>query len=225
MNISVRDHLLPVFATPIGSFFVQDHATLNQALSATILEREAAAPGVTRSNAGGWHSEGNMVKWPLPEIEKLAGVVRQATLLIAAGVLQTKQIRAEMDMEAWANVSRRGNYNRMHNHPDWHYSAVYYVQTGQPDPQGDRQNGWIQFSDPRGVLAEGALPGTDVDTAVPIPPPSGGHFGFSFGLPPVAGGLLIFPSWLKHWVNPFEGEGERISIAFNLKLNGVTKVA
>jgi hypothetical protein len=27
--------------------------------------------------------------------------------------------------------------------------------------------------------------------------------------------MLVFPSWLYHWVMPFRGHGERISIAFN----------
>jgi predicted 2-oxoglutarate/Fe(II)-dependent dioxygenase YbiX len=30
-----------------------------------------------------------------------------------------------------------------------------------------------------------------------------------------AGQLVIFPSWVMHDVKPFEGEGERITIAFN----------
>jgi predicted 2-oxoglutarate/Fe(II)-dependent dioxygenase YbiX len=30
-----------------------------------------------------------------------------------------------------------------------------------------------------------------------------------------AGQLVIFPSWVLHDVKPFEGEGERVTIAFN----------
>ena len=33
---------------------------------------------------------------------------------------------------------------------------------------------------------------------------------------PKEGGLLIFPSHLRHWVYPNQQEAERISIAFNL---------
>ena len=35
---------------------------------------------------------------------------------------------------------------------------------------------------------------------------------------PVAGMVLVFPSWLYHCVNPFQGTGERISISFNVSL-------
>ncbi|MDP9008001.1 MAG: 2OG-Fe(II) oxygenase family protein [Pseudomonadota bacterium] len=30
-----------------------------------------------------------------------------------------------------------------------------------------------------------------------------------------AGQLVMFPSWVLHDVKPFEGEGERITVAFN----------
>jgi hypothetical protein len=32
-----------------------------------------------------------------------------------------------------------------------------------------------------------------------------------------AGMMVLFPSWLYHFVNPFFGDGERISIAFNIQ--------
>jgi hypothetical protein len=32
---------------------------------------------------------------------------------------------------------------------------------------------------------------------------------------PQSGLLLIFPAWLYHYVNPYHGEGERISVAWN----------
>jgi hypothetical protein len=31
----------------------------------------------------------------------------------------------------------------------------------------------------------------------------------------VPGQLVLFPSWVLHDVKPFEGEGERITVAFN----------
>ena len=30
--------------------------------------------------------------------------------------------------------------------------------------------------------------------------------------------MVVWPSWLLHWVNPYYGEGERISIAFNARI-------
>jgi hypothetical protein len=35
-------------------------------------------------------------------------------------------------------------------------------------------------------------------------------------LQPKSGMIVMFPSWLSHGVDPWEGEGERISIALNV---------
>lgn len=95
---------------------------------------------------------------------------------------------------AWANVLRNGGYNRVHNHPGAVWSAVYYVATGEPFPE-PHGNGNIEFMDPRPGNIHG---GKQIFT-------------------PEEGQLLIFPAWRYHYVNPFYGKGERISIAWNME--------
>jgi hypothetical protein len=34
--------------------------------------------------------------------------------------------------------------------------------------------------------------------------------------------MVVFPSWLRHMVHPFVGEGERITIAWNMLLDAGT---
>ena len=46
----------------------------------------------------------------------------------------------------------------------------------------------------------------------------GQPFGAQLQITPQAGTMLMFPSWLHHWVRPFQGTGERISIAFNVRV-------
>ena len=36
-------------------------------------------------------------------------------------------------------------------------------------------------------------------------------------LRPRTGVLVLFPSWLQHGVRPFSGDGERVTVALNLK--------
>ena len=36
---------------------------------------------------------------------------------------------------------------------------------------------------------------------------------------PKPGLMVIFPAWAEHWVHPFHGDGNRISIAINVTLN------
>ncbi len=220
--------LMPVFATPVGQFAVPDAAELNPAIEAAILEREAAdlAQGgsVARSNAGGWHSRADLLDWGVPEIDRLYDAVERAALALAAAMAHAPRLEAQVVRQAWANVSRRGNYNKIHDHPDWHLSAVYYVEAGQSDPDAPPQSGWIEFVDPRGALGAGDPPGIDPDKPVRLPTQGGALFGNVFALPPRAGGLLVFPSWLRHWVHPYAGPGARISLAFNLRLESVRRV-
>ena len=69
------------------------------------------------------------------------------------------------------------------------------------------KDGEIAFHDPRGpVVAMYETPAIDL-------PWVGSGMGIPFS--PATGHLLMFPAWLEHRVERFEGSGERISIAFN----------
>ncbi len=43
-----------------------------------------------------------------------------------------------------------------------------------------------------------------------------GLFSGRYLVDPLPGLMVMFPSWLKHMVHPFSGNGERISISFNV---------
>ena len=40
---------------------------------------------------------------------------------------------------------------------------------------------------------------------------------------PAVGDIYLFPNWLEHMVYPFEGEGERRSVAFNVNFWDIEK--
>ena len=49
----------------------------------------------------------------------------------------------------------------------------------------------------------------------------GEHLPFSIGRAsqmPEAGDIVMFPSWLRHYVSAFKSEGERISVSGNITL-------
>lgn len=71
-------------------------------------------------------------------------------------------------------------------------------------------NGKIEFRDPR----QGAS--THPDDKFP-----GFTFGHAMLVEPQTGMLLVFPGWLDHCVHPFFGNGERISIAINIRLTKI----
>jgi len=205
----MEKHVGLAFPTPIGNFHVPDAAPVNAELRRLILEREAASPAaVQKSNAGGWHSRSDLMNWPDPAVRALRGWIMEAVnavvdasveLMRAGGM--SRPFAGSLQLVAWANVSRKGNYHRIHNHPGSCWSGVYYVDDGG-EVVGQPLSGVLELLDPR--------PFTEM---VPTP---GDPFGQKALVRPKAGSMVIFPGWLYHFANPYLGEGERISIAFNV---------
>lgn len=101
--------------------------------------------------------------------------------------------------QSWAAVSRRGAENVVHVHPDSLVSGVYYVRGFDDD-----QTGQLCLLDPRQLRrpeASSSPSSSDV----------------RFCLRPEQGLLLLFPSWLEHYVTPHQSDHERVVIAFNAR--------
>lgn len=196
--------LRSLYATPLVEVRLEQPSELNQRLKTIILGKEAGGPGVARSNVGGWHSPADLFDWPYEEIRILnaavAELVLQTTKAMSPGL---GDFKCRLGLSAWANVSRRGDYNTLHNHPDFHWSGSYYVSCGAPDPECGHA-GCIEFRDPRAAINMISAPGDALGQPVRIRP--------------VEGMMLLFPAWLEHFVHPHAGSEPRISIAFNALL-------
>jgi len=204
LNYEPRRDLLMAFATPIAQMHVAEFDQINPGLRRAILEKESTEAGVTRSNMGGWHSRDDLLDWPQPEFAILKSNIEDAVRTMMLVISSGKPFEMKVKLSSWANVSRHGSFNQPHSHARNHWSGVYYVDAGHPDPEWPK-SGQIELADPR-ERAEMA--------ATPLNP-----FGRSVAVPASAGLMLVFPSWLNHWVNPYFGKGERISIAFNARID------
>ncbi len=201
----VDDEFLFSFVTPVMIRKWPGSDDLNRRLREVILAVEEREQGITRSNVGGWHSKDDLFRWDNPAVKELLERVMVATRLMTAKICgdAAKGTAPEISIAAWANVSRNGAYNAVHNHIRYTWSGVYYVTLGENDPAVPN-SGMIEFLDPRLGIDPDALPGN--------------AFKPHMRVLPEAGTMLMFPAWLQHWVHPFRGRGERISIAFNVKL-------
>jgi uncharacterized protein (TIGR02466 family) len=188
------------YPTPIGRFKVPNTEAVNEALRRVILERERAEPSSDYANVGGWHSRADLLDWPIPEAGVLRGWLMEAINHMVGTVTEGRPVRGAYGISAWANVARAGHYHRVHNHPKSAWSGVYYVSIGQPDPAFPLA-GVLEICDPRPFTEMVASPGEP--------------FGKRVIFRPEPGMMVLFPSWLYHFVNPHQGPGERISIAFN----------
>ncbi|HEY9601661.1 MAG TPA: 2OG-Fe(II) oxygenase family protein [Allocoleopsis sp.] len=195
------DELEMLWATPIAIRVFDEIQDLNAYLEGKILELKELDYGISKSNCLGWHSTGNLFQILPSELNEFHKMIVQ---FISDYIAELNPNRNQVDVElfAWANILDKGGYHNVHTHPSSHLSGVYYINPGEPDPQ-NLNSGLIGFSDPRdgaSMIANSYL-----------------DYGASYQYKPETGMLLMFPSYLSHWVHPFTGNGKRITISFNAK--------
>jgi uncharacterized protein (TIGR02466 family) len=198
----------PLFATPVAFAPLPNAEAVNTALRRTILERAETHPSTAHSNLGGWQSSWDLPEWGGEEATFLLSFARQLADKFTAD-RTGKPAPQDWRMNAWANINRNGHGNEFHTHPGCMWSAVYYVDDGgaAEDPS---LGGEFEIQDPRGVAP--AMYWPEIVPAVP----GGASMGASEMINPVAGTVMMFPSWVSHAVRPYTGAGTRISIAINL---------
>jgi len=104
--------------------------------------------------------------------------------------------------DMWSNILKPGEMHRPHTHSNNILSGVYYVQSDE------KAN--IQFYDPRpqaGVLQPSISKWNKGNASI-------------WFYPSKTNRLIIFPSWLTHFVPVNTSKENRLSIAFNVMLKG-----
>ena len=189
------------FATPIVTYLWPDSDAVNGELRDLILAAEAKGPASQKNIVGGWGSEKDLLNWDSDAIRTLASRFQQMVdQLTRATSAVAREARLKYRTEAWANVLRHGNYHGVHTHPNFLWSGVYYVAGAGADADHP-MSGQLELLDPR-TGADAVSVGASI-------------FQQRYKVDPKPGVMVWFPSWTKHLVHPYFGEGERISIAFN----------
>jgi uncharacterized protein (TIGR02466 family) len=177
-----------------------DPAT-NAGLENAVRARAGAQAGVRVSNTGGWQSQPDLFDWPEPEVRKLAAELDRAIQhYVSFG--QAAPAPLKLYRAGWANMNRAGDYNSLHNHPQQHLAAVYYVKASPLGSNG-APDGLLELRDPRPAAGFYAHPA--MFNAYPV------------RIAPEPGMLVIFPAWIDHMVHPHRGAEDRISLAINIK--------
>jgi uncharacterized protein (TIGR02466 family) len=206
-DFDVRQSLKMLFATPVVLHDWPNSEQLNRELADLVLGKEKSDEHGygTRSNAGGWQSAGNLITWKEPCIETFRQRIEKLVSNLLQELIRDDGTNRSFDLliDAWANINRSGDYNVVHTHPNCMWSGVYYVQPGVPD-KTIPYSGLLEMLDPREAANYIQVRNTVLDARE-----------FVDNVP---GRMLLWPSWLKHWVHPYAGEGERISIAFNVNV-------
>ena len=189
--------VLRLFATPVIVDELGD-SDLNTELEKTIVARMNSDPGVRLSNLGGWQSKHDLPAWAGAAGQR---IVKLAAALATANTTAAPGSAIRWSIDAWANVSVNGASNRTHIHGGSYWSAVYYVRVG------GGEGGELMLHDPRMPALRMHAPNLrfkDGGPEVIVP------------IKPKAGLMILFPAWLSHSVQPWEGDS-RISIAMNIR--------
>jgi hypothetical protein len=94
---------------------------------------------------------------------------------------------------SWSCRLNTNGFHTNHLHPRGWISSAYYVAL--PDHMGPQGAGWLKFGESNLNLGEQDRPQGQVE--------------------PVAGRLVLFPSYFWHGTVPFPSEGARLTVAFD----------
>jgi uncharacterized protein (TIGR02466 family) len=138
-----------------------------------------------------------------PEYKMLVDLLHQAQHFIYNDeLLDNEPFLGNM----WANINPPGGYNRAHTHPNSLWSGVYYVKA-------PINSGHLKIEDPKPSInisrprrKQGQLPK---------------HLWNEVHFEPIAGRLIMFPSWLNHCVDTNQSNDIRISVSFNFLQKGM----
>lgn len=117
----------------------------------------------------------------------------------------------------WFQCSRAGAFHDVHTHGNCSWSGVYVVQVDDEaeriaHPTYGAAHGVTRFYGPAFAQLGGAH--VDLGNAYLQPP--------HVDVPPVAGQLVVFPSWLAHQALPYDGTRERVIVSFNASVHART---
>lgn len=158
-----------------------------------VLSLRASSPAPAgRTNRGGWNSR------DMDVLERpVWAPLRQAIHAACAMALgEMGRGRDAFQLQSWVNLHERGGFNFLHMHEASLLSGSFYLKV----PVGA---GVLTFRDPRPGVLHGIIKGS-------VP---NGHADIQ--LKPSTGLLVLFPSWMEHYVEPHESDEPRICIAFN----------
>ena len=153
--------------------------------------------GIIKSNFGGWHSSSLQGKHS--KLNNLFNQIEKTAFSFSTQLGKKTPIQLK---EVWININNFKDSNQLHFHPHSFLSGVYYVNFF-------KNGGNIVFENPaQDVMASN----WNLNDMKEFNTFNSAYY----KIVPNTGDLMLFPSWLKHSVEPNMTNKDRVSISFNL---------
>lgn len=173
----------------------------NESLAKVITSRSLAESSRELSNIGGWQSNDDLAEDV--QFTDLISFVRQKLLKVALHNNYIDGLECVI-VNMWANINEHRDFNKAHLHPDSDWSFAYYVKVTE-------DSGSIVFCDPRVRRIMKVQDDILIDH-------SNNSQHSIYAIKPLNGSLVIFPSYLEHYVEPNLTQDSRISISGNIRV-------
>ena len=178
------------------------NADLSQALEGL---HPATREYLGQSLRGGTQTSNDLFAARHPLVERLRGRIEDAIGQYIAQIraapdhpLIARRSRGYAFSGSWSSRLRSGGFHINHLHPGGWVSSCYYVAVPAAASDDRRRQGWIKFGQPSFDV------GLEPERAIQ----------------PVPGRLVLFPSYMWHGTIPFQDDGARATIAFDVVPTG-----
>jgi len=203
-----------LFATPLYKVKPEGAEKMNAEIETLILSLETAdnrkenSPQAMHSQV--FESDFDFLNRSEPVVQEFKEVIYShlAGFVKSTNQLDEKDLSAlKFNSHCWFHVTRKGGYFQPHNHPNASWSLVYFVNRGDEDVVDEKAAGHIAFDDPRPQASSYMdISNDNMSRQMTFD---------SVRIRPKNGEMIIFPSYLVHWVEPYMGDTPRITIAAN----------
>jgi Putative 2OG-Fe(II) oxygenase len=204
---SSKPQVKSLFATPMCMHFVPIAHDVNTGLRPLILAR-------TQDEAAAGRGQGTYVReefseWGNHHANSLFMVVSDLADSLTAS-RGGGRVKTEWKISTRVCARARGEYQKMTARPGSFWSGLYFVDDGYANSDDENLGGQVEFGDPRGSLPAMAAPHLSFRM------PGGQNAGYSEIVRPQTGMILLHPAWLPRGERRYDGDGQRLTIEFDL---------
>ena len=189
-----------IFPVPIHRFDVNGFDEIQDELIDYVYKIKEKEPvGLVISNRGGWQSKPFNINNEADPLHKF--------LIDSIGGFHVIKKEVNFVIDAWVNINEPNSYNIKHDHPTANLSGVLWIKC--PKACGD-----IVFESPVSYQTHEEVESyTDQFK-------NAFNYHHSFYFTATAGTILVFPSHINHLVKENKSQEDRISVSFNIRLEG-----